>query len=283
MARSIQEIEDQLLAYKAREPRLSQLDSSSKTAVWRRITFVVATAFQTLEKKWEALSVEFSELVRAAKPMTLYWYQQQALRFQYRFHYDEWGLYDNQGVSDEAIAKAKIVKYAAAYCIGRKLFIKVVTARAGVPAQLDEGQQRALKSYFEDIGSAGTLVEIVSRPPDHFKIEVEIYYDPIILDQSGARLDGSDKGPVKKAIEGYLKNLDFNGQLNLTDLSNVMEGVDGVKQVKISGAWSKYGRYTYDDSEHPNVGRIDEFRTMDAGYAVLDQAGTKIYYLPKSS
>lgn len=280
MARSIEEIQAELIRYKHEQTELDGLSSDSSTSVWGRLFFVVASAFQTLEKKWEALTEEIDQLIRAGKPMSLHWYKQEALRFQYgpAFKYDEWGRYDNKGVSKTAVEKSKIVKYVAIERIGHKLVIKVATIVDGDLAQLDRAQKRALQQYFDDNGSAGTLIEIHSEKADDLKLDVDIYYDPVIMDSAGKRLDGKELKPVPIAVNRYLRNLSFNGELTLTALSNTMEAVDGVKEVKIKAAWSKYGLYDYTATDNPNVGPIDEFRLMDAGYARLDETNSTFTY-----
>ena len=69
MARTIAEIERELLDDKARRSELNALDSHSETAVWRLLISVVATAFWAMEKKWAALQVEIDRMTRAGKPM----------------------------------------------------------------------------------------------------------------------------------------------------------------------------------------------------------------------
>ncbi len=281
MARSIAEIEAELIGYKDEQPELKDLNSTSKTSIWRLIFFVVASAFQTLEQKWDALTEQLDPLIQAAKPMSLYWYKREALRFQYGpdFQYDEWGQYDNSGKRESDIAKSKIVKYVAIVRIGHRLQIKVATtAENGDLTQLNQRQKRALQAYFDDNGSAGTQIEIHSEKADGLKLEVDIYYDPIVLDSAGKRLDGDDLNPVVTAIDTYLKHLSFNGALTRTALSNAIEAVDGVEAVQIKGAWSQYGRYDYDTTGEPNVGAIDEFRTLDAGYARLDREASQFTY-----
>ncbi len=281
MARSIAEIEAELIGYKDEQPELKDLNSESKTSIWRLIFFVVASAFQTLEKKWDILTEQLDQLIQAAKPMSLYWYRREALRFQYGsdFRYDEWGRYDNSGKREADIAKSKIVKYVAIVRIGHKLQIKVATtAENGELAQLNQKQRRALQAYFDDNGSAGTRIEIHSEKADDLKLNVDIYYNPIVLDSGGKRLDGEDLNPVLTAVNAYLKHLSFNGQLSLSALSNAIEAVDGVEAVKIKGAWSKYGLYGYSTTGKPGVGAIDEFRTLDAGYARLDREASQFNY-----
>ena len=281
MARSIAEIEAELIGYKDEQPELKDLNSESKTSIWRLIFFVVASAFRTLEKKWDILTEQLDQLIQAAKPMSLYWYRREALRFQYGsdFRYDEWGRYDNSGKGEADIAKSKIVKYVAIVRIGHKLQIKVATtAENGELAQLNQKQRRALQAYFDDNGSAGTRIEIHSEKADDLKLNVDIYYNPIVLDSGGKRLDGEDLNPVLTAVNAYLKHLSFNGQLSLSALSNAIEAVDGVEAVKIKGAWSKYGLYDYSTTGKPGVGAIDEFRTLDAGYARLDREASQFNY-----
>lgn len=71
MARSIKAIEEELLAYKKSPHELDMLDSTSKASIWRCFVFVVATAFWSMEKKWDTLTSKINFMIKACKPMSL--------------------------------------------------------------------------------------------------------------------------------------------------------------------------------------------------------------------
>lgn len=64
MARTIQQIQQEILTAKAKEPALSELNSTSKTAIWRLWTYITAFAIWTLEKIFDQHRKEIDDKIR---------------------------------------------------------------------------------------------------------------------------------------------------------------------------------------------------------------------------
>ena len=108
MARTITEIQEEIIAAVQADAVLSGATSDSATAIWRLWTRVVATAVWALEVIYDAFRIDLLEQVAALRPHTLRWYQERANAFQYGSDLPD-GLdeYDNSGFDGWAGAYAK--------------------------------------------------------------------------------------------------------------------------------------------------------------------------------
>ena len=89
-----------------------------------------------------------------------------------------------------------------------------------------------------------------------------IYYDPLILDVTGARLDGTSATPVKDAVNAFLASIPFNGRFVLDKYIAAMMAVDGVVVPEVTAVQAYYGAVP------PVV--ITTWYIPDAGYLALD-------------
>ncbi|MGV4333172.1 nucleotidyltransferase, partial [Ornithobacterium rhinotracheale] len=102
MARSIEEIQQQIYQEKANHEELNELNSTSKTALWRLWIYIVSVAIWSLEKIFDLHRAEIDERLRQLKPHTARWYRNKALAFQYGFDLLEDGdKYNNENHTEE--------------------------------------------------------------------------------------------------------------------------------------------------------------------------------------
>lgn len=230
MARSIKAIQDEIIASVQSTPGLVGLTSGSATAIWRLWTYVVAVAIYTMEVLWDLHKAEVAELLATQKPHTLRWYQQKALLFQFGSDLpDGEDTYDNSNLTPAQVEAQRIVAAAAAVETPQHLLIKVVREVSGDLAPVTPDQYDAIAAYFYEIKDAGVPLQIISSDPDKLKLDLEVRYDPQVLNSSGERLDGDNPNPLKDAINGYLRNLQFNGRFVLAHLVDAMQVVEGVR------------------------------------------------------
>ena len=81
MARTVQEIYEEMVAEKERRTELAGLTSPSATAVWRLMLYVVAYAAHVLEQVWDAYSAEVDARIEAIIPHRPKWYRDKVLAF----------------------------------------------------------------------------------------------------------------------------------------------------------------------------------------------------------
>ena len=107
------------------------------------------------------------------------------------------------------------------------LFVKCATESGGQLAALSNDQITGLEQYFALIKPAGTKIVIFTGDPDDLQLQVDFYYDPLVLNQSGSRVDGTANTPVQDAIGEYLENLKFNGEFSIAELQDILQEIPG--------------------------------------------------------
>jgi hypothetical protein len=278
MARTIQEIQAEIVAAKEAEPVLATLNSPSKTAVWRLWTYVTAVGIWTLEKLFDSHLTEVQEIIYRMKPHSLAWYAGKAREFEYgRDLPPDTDQYDHAGMTPEEVEAVRIVAHASVTEADHNLLVKVAREENGDLAPLSAQELVAFAGYMNRIKDAGVSLSIESRPADSLQLNLDIYYNPLTLDANGVRIDGTGSQPVKDAITAYLKNLPFNGVLVAAWLIDALQKVDGVliPALRDGALWCRYG--TFDFEQYPVM-----YQT-DAGYIRIADDDLSIHYIARSA
>lgn len=83
---------------------------------------------------------------------------------------------------------------------------------------------------MEEVKDGGVNLVLLSFEPDRLKMEVDIHYNPVILDSSGQRIDGTNDSPVESLINSFLRTeVKYDGQFVLSDLGDKLKDIDGVE------------------------------------------------------
>lgn len=258
MARTVAEIYDSLLVEKAARTELDGLDSTSTTAIWRMLLYIVAICMAVHEAIFDAHKAEVTALIEAQRVHTKRWYITMAKAFQHG---------DSLPADSDTYALINpdnmVVDEAAAVEVGSVLRIKVAKNTAGALGSLTSAERSALATYMDRVKDAGVHLNITTQAGDNLKLDLEIYYDALVINSDGERIDGSALTPVKDAVNAYLLSLPFNGLLVLNRLIAAVEAVEGVIICRVVLAQSQYGggAYTTFATEV----------TPDAGYLVLNE------------
>lgn len=259
MARTIAQIQAGIAAAKAADSTLSGLTSSSQVAIWQLWTWVVATAQWTLENLFEIHKNEVTGIIHSQKPHTLQWYVEKAKAYQKGVPLPpDTDVYD---IVPPVIPGVLIVAYAAAVELTGIVRLKVAKSTGGTLAKLGPDLP-AFQGYMSRVKDAGVRLQITSDDPDTLQLGLHIFYDPLILDNTGARLDGTALNPVKDAAKSFLENLPFNGLFVINYLIGALQNVEGVRIAEIVTAQAKYGSAPYT--------AIPVEYLPDAGYMILD-------------
>lgn len=268
---------------------LNNLTSTSKVSIFRLIVYIVAVVAWSLHKLWAILSADIDERIAVSRPFSRGWYTQTALNYQHGQELPETGIYDNTGLTIAEIEAKKIVAKAAVVegtINGHGILrIKVAKDNAGVLAPLSSPELIGFSEYINLMGAAGISIACSSGDADKLKLSYKLYYDPTILNNLGARLDGTDDTPVISALKAYLKDKnsrDFNGELSLDQLNDVLENVPGITDVFLQSASSSYAGYSYEDTNSQgNIGPFTEFRQPQSGYFKLDEVTSTFQYIAR--
>jgi hypothetical protein len=264
MARTISEIEKGILDGIAADVVLSPLSTStSKMSVWRLLARIVATSIWTVEVLFDTLKAEVNEIIATLKPHTARWYANKAKAFQYGFTLGvDSDTYDNTGFTEEQIEDSLIIKYSAVTEQNDgKLRIKVATEATDLEP-LSVPQKAAFTEYMKRVKDAGVKMVIDSLAADKLKLTLKIYYDPLILNVDGQRIDGADSEPVQKAVKYFLKNQPFNGVFVLAYLVDALQKVEGVVIPHIVNCLTQYGAFPFVS--------VDVQYLPDAGYMRIE-------------
>lgn len=207
---------------------LSNVTTTSKAGLWRLYIYIIALAIYTFETIMDVFRTEIDAKVKANRPHTADWYKTKAFAFQYGdvlVDSDEYAVID---VTKQLIKQVAIIEG------DRKIIIKVATLNGTDLVKLpDINQVSAFTAYMDKVKDAGTLLEIVNEDADLLKVEIDWYYDALLVKNDGTTID-TGINVVDKAINDYLKSLDFNGEFDINKMTDFLQVATGYKSLKIN-------------------------------------------------
>lgn len=261
MARTINEIQKEILTVKSNNNALNELSSTSKVAIWRLWVYVIAYAIWVLESLFDVHKKEVDEALLSLKPHSARWYRSKALAFQYGFDllFDS-DKFNNKNKTEEQIKSSKIIKYSAVTESEdeSRLIVKIATEKDNKLLPINPGEYDAFKSYIAEIKDAGVKVTVINYLPDRLKLNVTVKRDRLLLNKDGVNMLTA-KEPIKEAIIGFLKKLPFNGELSIQALTDEIQKADGVEDVVINSAqaaWIDASKNEYGNYENIYMSKI---------------------------
>ena len=260
MARSTQTIFDSLLQEKQQMKALDVLSSTSATAIWRLLLYVVAYCVHVLEVLWDQYKIKVDAEIDAMLPHRAKWYRDKVLLFMKdKVLIQDTDKYDTTGMDEESINAARVVKHAAVSEAAdtSRLTIKVAGETNGKRAPIASAEEVQLQAYLQEIKDAGVLFTLVNMAPDFFKCEVDIYYNPM-KDPNTVQYD------CEQAIKDYIENLPFNGEFSNMALVDTLQAIDGVRIAELKNSESA-------SSANGTYSAIDAHAVPVAGYMEAKQ------------
>lgn len=221
-----------------------------------------------LEILFDLHKSEVDTVLSELKPHTQTWYRNAARKFRYGYPLIiDSDKYDNTGLTEEAISESHIIKYAAVgESVGvtnSRLILKVATEINGKLQPITLEQRNSFSAYMAEIKDAGVPISIINYLPDRLYLSLVIYYDPLVLTANGNSIVDGGR-PVETALEAYMKDLPFNGELVLVHLIDKLQAVHGVAIPDLLHAET-----SWIDAETNNYGgieTIDVKRIPESGY-----------------
>lgn len=236
MARTITSIQQEQFSNIAADENLAGLTSTSKVSIWRLFVFVVAYSIWILENLFDTHKQEVDAIIEAKMPHRPSWYRTKAKEFQYGFDLiEDTDNFDNTGYTSEQIEASKIIKYSAVTKNGGQLLIKIASEVGGVLAPITTPQKAAFDAYIEEIADCGVKYLVINKQPDILLLTLQVFYDPLVLNENGMSIVYGNY-PVQEAIQEYMKELPFNGELVLAHLVDKLQLVEGVRIPNIVNA-----------------------------------------------
>jgi len=273
MALTIQQYYDILAAEKATMSTLTNLQPSlddsqtllndlttpSKVARWRLELWLAAFLAFIIDSAYDRFIAEVETKEAAAAPGTLQWLRKQLVNL-FQYGYELTFVDDAPGYSTIDAGARIVVQAAVTQDANGLVTVKVAKddGSGGLTA-LSSPELTAVDQFVNMIKDAGTVHVALSLNADLLKLLGTIYYDPL-MGLSAIQTD------VTSAVNNYLRNLPFNGKVNLNKLTDAIQEVPGVIGIilpsfEAAGAGGSYSTYNY------------EYKTL-AGYIVEDAANT---------
>lgn len=279
MNKTFAEIFAEMAAAKNANPVLSTLDTTSKTSIWRQFLETVSWAIYNFSLSAQLHLSEIQELIANQKVFNLRKYRTETLRFQYGFDLIEDSdkfkntfFQNGQEVvaTEEQIEASQIIKYAACNRVISQGKARIIIKIA--PENMDEvfpdDVMTAFGRYIEEIAPSGDYVAFVNYLPDFLRFAFKIKYDPKVLLPDGMHIVNANY-PVQDAINLFLINLPFNGELSIQRFEAAIlsaEGVDDLQTLLVETKWIDPTVGGYGPYQPVNMAVIPEsgrFKTED--------------------
>lgn len=281
MARTAQKVYDDIVAaavieYAAVGVTLAPANWSKYSP--RRLTYwVIANAISAMEVLFDEARTVISGIVKSQKAHTYGWYATIAKTFQYGATLPEGSdVYDNTGLTEAAIEAMKVVKFCSAVPAAYGIRLKIAGVDgSGNLTPIGASEFTAFKAFMNRVKDAGVFLNpyFKNQVPDNLKLHLKIYYDPLVLDATGKRLDGTNDTPVQDAVDDYIKSIGFDGKYRLDKQTDTLQAVDGVVTPEILSAEAKYAALPY-------AAIVTEYNP-DAGYLkIYSPTDLTIDYIP---
>jgi hypothetical protein len=242
MARSITEIQNEIFANITANENLSVINSISASATFRRFVFVVAFSIWLLESLFDTHNSEVTAKLANQKSGRLSWYKTMALQFQYGFDLvTDKDYFVNGAATPEEIETSKIIKYAAVdeSDVEKRVIIKIAGETDGFLSPITPEQKQSFEAYVKEIKWAGTNTTVINYLPDRLYLNIQIKRDALVLDNTGMSIQNANH-PVNEAIQEFMKELPFDGDLRLSALVDKMQKVPGVLDATLVSAESSW-------------------------------------------
>lgn len=260
MARSTQEIENQIKARIASTPIIGGLYSPSKVGTLNQFIFVIATIIHYHEQLWDQFKKEVEDIVALAPTANSAWLRAKVLAFQFgdaiKINPLNWStFYDVVDPAKRIITRVSIEE---SKDERKTLIIKIAKGQGDSAQPLTPAELTSFTAYMNEVRVTGITHSIISLFPDRLYVNANIYYN-------GQFPLAEVKQKVKNAIISFLANLDFNATVYRNDLIDAIQAVPEVKDVKILSLKAREQSTPFISSQE-----VDRFYTAKAGYFITE-------------
>jgi hypothetical protein len=227
MARQINIIQQQILDSIAADPVLSvNLTSTSKRAIYRLFTYMVAVAVNTLEQLIDIFTLNVEAIAATVPATNALWIQSKMFAFQYSAITPQVVQIINTIAQYPVIDTTLQLITACSVTSDQSNSVNIKVAKGNPFIALVTAEIASAQGYINLIGTAGINYTVISLNPDKLYINANIFY----AGQYAAIIQAN----VIAAINAYLQQLskiNFNGSLRMSDLEGLIRGVPGVNDV----------------------------------------------------
>lgn len=253
MARNTEEIYNSIIAAKADFPELegltpvvddaqtmlTDLSTNSNVSDWRIWTYIYSYAQSLLESFFDLFKIELKEIAATLHYGTLPWWRKAAKDFQLG-HDLVWDATLNRFKYAVDDADARIIKRSSSGTQPDTQEVVVKVAKAdGDPLTVLE--LAAFEAYCELIAPAGINTTVISQVADDLLLEIEVYYDPLVMAADGSLLSDAAVFPVELAILNHISSVEFDGEFVKTKFQDELQLAVGVVNPMIRNVYSRIG------------------------------------------
>lgn len=226
MARTIAQIQAEMDAEQALQTGLSSLDSPSQTAIYTLWKYIISASIWAHEKLWDLFKVELEDIVANAPVGTDNWVQAQAFKFQYSATDPQVVSLVNFVPSYSVVdGDLQIITRCSVKTLPNKI-VSVKVAKSDPPSALSVTELSSFKGYLDDISFAGVQYNAISLASDKLYLDAEIFYN--------GQYSSVISDNVIAAINNYLANIPFDGNVRVSTLYDAIQNVEGVTDIIIN-------------------------------------------------
>jgi len=265
MARSIAEIKNQMLAEKLTLTALNGLNSPSQTAFWNLMLYLPAFAINIFEQILDLYKSAQTLLANQSVAVTIPYIYRRTLVFQYDATVVQNLVLNTTTLTIDypnIIPAYQIITRCAVISNGGGI-VTIKALKNEPPEALSNLEKDALTQYWNPVnanalGCAGVNYNILSVDPDQLEVVATVYFDG----QYSAVISAS----VIDALNLYLKNIVFSGQVTVNGIEDAMQAVNGVLNVRLSKVQIRRdsqafgaGIVLYDLANNINIVKINSY------------------------
>lgn len=245
------------------DPEASFESQFSKVSFESIMFDILSVVIWTIESVLDISMSDQNNAIKAQKVHSYKWYADIAKKFQYGYDLPTGEVeYDNTLVSDGDVSASQKVKFASVSRVPGGLKVKIAGIVAGELSPLSAMHYDAFVEYMSRVKAAGDNITYVNAEADKLKLELKIFRNPLILDALGKRTDGTDDTPIQKAIDSYIKGMDFDKRFVPTFLLDKIQAVEGVDVPELVLAQWKFALFPWSDIPAEGI-------VPDSGYVRL--------------
>jgi hypothetical protein len=263
-----QEYEEMMNVEASSYQELDELqNNSSQVAFWIYVKKIVAFLAAYIDLLLQRHKQEVIQLIDTTETGHIDWYIKMIREFQYG---DQLVIINNvptySVINESNQIIARVAYNEVDLGTGFQLQFKVVKEDSGdfVPLELEE--LSALSVYVNRRKIPGTWIEILSLPADIFKIECEVYLDPLVFNADGSLIASPTTFPFIDGMNHFFKTIDFGGRVYNSEMIEQIVKIEGIVDFYINV--TSVGAFNY----------IRSFQT-ESGYVFFDVENSDITYV----
>lgn len=280
MGRTILEIQAQMDAEQALQTGLSGLNSPSQVAIYTLWKYIVSACIYYHELLWDIFKTEIETIVDNAPIGTDGWVQKKAFDFQYDATTPQVvTLVDFVPAYNPIVDAFKIITRCSVKTLPNKI-VSIKVAKGTTPTALAGLELTAFSSYLNEISFAGVRYNAVSLTSDKLYLDANINYN--------GQYSTVISATVIAAINTYLANIDFDGDIRVVDVVDAIQGVAGVVDVVINDLAIRANTTLFANKTYlvQNKTTLLNKYPMASGYAVEETTGgqtftDKLVFIPE--